>query len=171
MSNCAVILQRQVNSSSNFASFFILMIHNSSVNFKFNNYLFWIKVSHQSLKFENFECSLKQLSNSSCHFPNHISVSLHTLHQSSVSWTITPLCFFRSNVIYVACKVKLLNFDLSTENPQKFHFDWFKVKILRILSAQDKIHQIIVIFETTNQFFFKFCTILHCHDTQLLYTF
>ena len=155
----------------NFASFFIFMIYNSSVNFKLNNDLLWIKVSHQSVNFETLECSLKQLSNSSCHFPNHKSVSLHTLHQSSVSWKITPMCFFRSIVIYFAHKVKLLNFDLSTQNPQNFHYDWFKVKILRILSAQVKIHEIVVIFETTNQFFFKFCIILHCHDTQLLYTF
>ena len=31
------------------------------------------------------------------------------------------------------------------------------VQILRLLSAWVKIHQILVIFETADQFFFKFC--------------
>ena len=43
-----------------------------------------------------------------------------------------PSQFFRSNVIYFAQKEAI------------------KVKILRIFSAQIKIHQILVIFETAN---------------------
>ena len=43
--------------------------------------------------------------------------------------------------------------------------------ILIILSAWIKIHQILDSFETTNQFFFKFCINLQCHETQLLCTF
>ena len=39
---------------------------------------------------------------------------------------------------------------------------------MRLLSARIKIHQILVSFETTNQFFFKFCINLQCHETQLL---
>ena len=42
---------------------------------------------------------------------------------------------------------------------------------MRLLSARIKIHQILVSFETTNQFFFKFCINLQCHETQLLCTF
>ena len=34
-----------------------------------------------------------------------------------------------------------------------------------------KIHQILVSLETANQFFFKFCITLQCHETQLLCTF
>ena len=45
------------------------------------------------------------------------------------------------------------------------------MEILRISSAEIKIHQILVIFETTDKFFFKFCITLQCHKTQLLYTF
>ena len=41
------LLKRQVNSSSNVASFFITMIHNSSVNFKLIHFLLWIKESHK----------------------------------------------------------------------------------------------------------------------------
>ena len=39
-----------------------------------------------------------------------------------------------------------------------------KVEILKILSAQVKIHHIRIIFETTNQFFLKFCITLQCHE-------
>ena len=46
-----------------------------------------------------------------------------------------------------------------------------KSTFLRILSAWTKIHQILDSFETTNQFFFKFCINLQCHETQLLCTF
>ena len=49
--------------------------------------------------------------------------------------------------------------------------DQSKCKFLRLLSARIKIHQILVSFETTNQFFFKFCINLQCHETQLLCTF
>ena len=62
---------------------------------------------------------------------------------------ITPLYFFRSNVIYFAQKRQS------------------KCKFLRLLSAQIKIHQILVIFETTNWSFLTFCTILQCHETWL----
>ena len=78
------ILKRQVNSSSNFASFLIVMTHNSSVNFKLIHFLLWIKGSYQSPNFETFQCFGKNLQNSSCHFPNHKSVLLQVLHHSSV---------------------------------------------------------------------------------------
>ena len=66
------------------------------------------------------------------------------LRDSSVLWKITPLYFFMSNVIYFAQKEPI------------------KLKILRILSAQVKIYQILVIFETINQFFFEFSITLQC---------
>ena len=44
-------------------------------------------------------------------------------------------------------------------------------KFLRLLSARIKIHQVLVIFKTTNCFFFKFCITLHCHEIQLPCTF
>ena len=43
------------NSSLNFASFFIVMIHNSSVNFKLMHFLLRIKRSHQSPSFDIFQ--------------------------------------------------------------------------------------------------------------------
>ena len=133
------IFKWQVNSSSNFASFFIIMTHNSSVNFKLILFLFWIKGSQQSPNVETFKCSSENLPWSSCHFPNHKSVFLQISHHPSVSWKITPLYFFRSNIKYFA----------------QYKNQW-QCKLLRILSARVKIHQILVIFETTDQFFFKF---------------
>ena len=99
------VLKWQVNSSSNFASFFIVMTHNSSVNFKLTHFLLWIKGSHRCPNFETFGCSAKNLPNSSCYFPNHKSVFFcQILHHSSVSWNITPLYFFNSNIIYFVQK-------------------------------------------------------------------
>ena len=45
------ILNQQVNSSPNFALFFIVMTHNSSVNFKLIHCLLWIKSPNKSHDF------------------------------------------------------------------------------------------------------------------------
>ena len=126
------VLKRQINSFSNFASFFIVMTHNPSVNFKLIHFLLWIKGSNQSPNLETFKCSGENLPYSSCHFLNYKSVSLHIFHHSSVSWMVTPLYFFRSSIVYVTQKEPI------------------KVEILRILCGQVKINQIFVTFETTN---------------------
>ena len=60
--------------------------------------------------FETFECSGQNSSNSSCHFPNNRLVFLQILHHSSVSWKITPLYFYRSNIIYFAQKENFWDF-------------------------------------------------------------
>ena len=62
------ILKQQVNSSSNFVSFFIAMIRNSSVNCKLNSFLLWIKLFQQSHNFETFKCPGKNLPNFSMSF-------------------------------------------------------------------------------------------------------
>ena len=46
-----------------------------------------------------------------------------------------------------------------------------KWKCFRLLSAQIKIHEILLIFETTNFLFIKFCITLQCHETWLFCTF
>ena len=96
------ILKWQVNSSSKFASFFIVMTRNFSGDFNLILSLLWIKGSHQNPNFETFNCSDENFPYSSCHFPNHKSVFLRILHHSSVSWKITPLYFFSSNIKYFA---------------------------------------------------------------------
>ena len=140
------ILQWQVNSSSNFASLFIVMTHNSSVDFKLIIFLLWIKGSHHYPNFETLNCSGENLPYSSCHFPNHKSVFLQILHHPSVSWKITPLYFFRSNIKYFAQSSK------------------WKCKFWRLLSARVKFHQILVIFDARDQFFFKFWINLQGHE-------
>ena len=49
-------------------SFFIVITHASSVNFKLINFLLWTKASHQSPNFDTFECSGENLPISSCQF-------------------------------------------------------------------------------------------------------
>ena len=142
------------NSSSNLASFFIVMIHNSSVNFKLIYFLLWIKGSYQSPSFKTLECSGKNLPNSSCHFPNHESVFLQILHHSSVPWKITPLYFFRLNFIYFErrgpIKVQILEtFEFLDQNsPNSCHI-WNKLVFLQIL------HQSSVSWDITTLYFYS----------------
>ena len=94
------ILKQQVNSSSNFPSFFIIMTQKSSADFKLIHFLLWIKVWHQSPNFVTFKCSCENLPHSSCDFSNYKSVFLQILHHSSMSWDITSLYLFSWNFIY-----------------------------------------------------------------------
>ena len=93
------IFKWQVNSVSNFASFFILITHNSPLSFKLTHFLLCIKGSNESPNFENFMCSGENLANSSCHFQTTSQFFFKfctTLHHSSVSplfSVITPLYF------------------------------------------------------------------------------
>ena len=107
---------------SRFLSIFIVMTHKSTINFKFIYFLVWIKGSHQSSNFETFECSVKNLPNSSCHFPNHKSIFLRILNHSSVPWKIIPLYFFSSKIIFFGqkqpIKVQIFEiFECSGHNP------------------------------------------------------
>ena len=115
------ILKQKVSSSSIFVSFFIVMTHNSSVNFKVIHFLLWTKGSHQSSNFGTFECVGENWPNSSCQFQSNKSVVLQILHHSSISWKITPLYFFSSSNIYFAqkepIKVKISEtFECSGQN-------------------------------------------------------
>ena len=142
------VLKWKVISSSNFALFFIVMIHNSSVNFKVIPFPVWTKGSHQSSNFDTVKCSGENLPNFSCLFSNHWSLFLQNLHNSSVSRKITPLYFWRSNNIYFGHK-----------EPIK------KNKFLDFSSARVKFCEVHVNFKTTSQLPLNFCIILHCHDT------
>ena len=104
------ILKQQVSSSPNFVSFFIIMTHNSPVNFQLIHFILWIKGSHQSSNFET------------CHFPNHKSVFLQILHQFSMLSNITLLYLFSSNIIYFGQKVPIkCNFLLLSSDQVKIH--------------------------------------------------
>ena len=99
-----------------------------------------------------FQLVNKNLPNSSCHFRKYKSVCLQILHQSSVQSNITLLYFFLAQTLYTLVKSNSL-----------------KLKFLRFLSAQVKIHQIPHInFELTSRILFKFCIIFPSHDGELL---
>ena len=127
------IIKRQVISPSTFVSFFIVMTHNSSINFKVIPFLLWTKESHQSPNFESFKNSGENLPNFSCHFPNHKSVFLQNLHNSSMSWKINFLYFCSSNNIYLAQKesinVKIFEtFECSGQNSSNSFSQFWKYK-------------------------------------------
>ena len=63
----------KIHQIPNVMSFFIVMTHNSYVNFNLIHFLLWTKESHQSTNFDTFKCSGENLPNS-CHFSNHKSV-------------------------------------------------------------------------------------------------
>ena len=98
------VLKRLVNSSSNFASLFILMIYNFFANFNLIHFLLWIKGSYQSPNLKTFECSGENLPNSWCYFSNYKLVFLQILHHSSVLWNINPLYLFSSSIIHFVQK-------------------------------------------------------------------
>ena len=103
------------------------------------------------LKWNSYFLACENLPNSSCNFRKHKSVFLHILHPSLVQSNITHLYIFSSNIIFFG--------------------QWSPInsKFFKCSSSRVKIHQIPhVNFEMTSQFFFKFCIILHCHETQLL---
>ena len=133
------ILKLLVNSSSNFLSFFSVITHTSSLSFQLMHFLLWRTGSHQSHNFHTFNCSGEILPNFSCHFPDHKSVSLQILHNSSMSWKITLLHFFRSSVIYFVrkgpVKVQIFEtFECSDQNsPNSCHFWNNKSVFLQIL--------------------------------------
>ena len=54
-----LFLEQRVTYSSNFASLFRVMRHNSSVLFNLNLYMRWTKGAHHSANFQTFNCSHK----------------------------------------------------------------------------------------------------------------
>ena len=150
------ILTQQVNSSSSFASFFIVITDISPVNFKLILFLLWIKESHQSPNFETFKCSGENFWNSSCHFWKQKSVFLQILHQYSVLSNITPLYFFRSNIIYFGqrqpIKVQIFEiFECSGQNSTKYYQFWNDKSIPLPVLQQPIKAQIFEIFECSGQ--------------------
>ena len=67
------------------------------------HFLLWTKGSLENTNFDIFKCPDENLSNSSRRFPNHRSVFLQILHDSSVSWNIR-LCTFLGQAFYTLPK-------------------------------------------------------------------
>ena len=143
------ILNWQVKPSSNFVSLLILMAHNSPVSFKVIHFLFWIKGHKVQIFRLSNACSRKNLPNSSCYFWKHKSVF------RQIFASIFSAIKINSSVLSLAQTLC----TLVKSSPLKCNF-------LSFSSAQVKICQIPhVNFELTSQVLFKFCIILHCHDT------
>ena len=131
-------LKAQVSFLPNFASIFSDIKHISSVLFSSNTLYFGQMQLIKVQIFEIFECSDENLPNSSYHFPNHMPVFLQIFNDSSVSWKITPLHFFRWEVMYFAregpIKVQIFEtFECSNQNlPNSCHFWNNKTVFLQI---------------------------------------
>ena len=124
------------------------MIHNSSANFKLIHFRLWTKGPHQNPNFDTFKCSGENFSNFSCRFSNHKSVFLQVLHLFIVMKDNSSVLLYLKQYIRWSEGAHL------------------KCKFWRLSSARVKIRPIPhVNFKMTNQFFFNFCIILHCHDT------
>ena len=139
------ILKGQVDTYPNFVSLFSFMEDNSLYFLSSNNTYFALKGPIKVKMFETFDCSGQNVSNSLCQFWKDKSIPLQILYPSSVSQKITPLYFFSSNNIYFAqkkdTKIKFSGQNLPNSAPCQF---WNDLK---------------------SQFLFKFCIILHGHDT------
>ena len=87
--------------------------------------------------FETFECSVQNLSNSSCQFWNDKSIPYQILHHSWVLSKLTPLYLFSSNNIYFAqkdpFKVKTLEtFECSGQNLSNASCQFWNDKLIRL---------------------------------------
>ena len=146
----------------NHKSVFLQILHHPSMSWKITPlYFFSSKNTYFAQKepikvkiFETFECSGQNLSNSLCQFWNNKSIPLQIFHHSSLSLHITPVWIFWLYIFYFEQKYPM------------------KVSVLTLSIILMKIWQIPhVIFQTTGQFFFKFCMTLQCHEMYLLSTF
>ena len=129
------ILKWQINSSSNFASFFIVITHSSFVNFRLIHFLLCAKEFHQSPNFDTFECSDENFSNFLCHFSNNKSVFLQILHSvmkdnSSLLFRWNIKGYFCYKIIFchkVTVDVQLINFFIW--NKRIFHSWDIKISV------------------------------------------
>ena len=145
-----LILKPQVNSSSDFASFFIVMTRNSSVNFKLKHFLLWIKWSHHRPNFDIFQVLWWRF-----------AIFLMPFSKPHVSFCSNFASFFRVMKDHSSVLFWVKRYILYTKGTSQSEiFDNFKCS-----GHQFKIHKILVIFEITNQFFFESCIIRHCHKT------
>ena len=91
--------------------------------------------------FETFEY-LGQHLTSSCQFWNDKSIPLQILHQSSVSWDITPLHFLSWKILHTFGKrshesKNLVKFHVSSWMFEMLHFDGFLLSKSHKVSAKE----------------------------------
>ena len=139
-----LILNWQVNSRSNFVSFFIVMIQNFPVNFKLIRFYFEkkdpIKVPIfrlSNMLWWKFAKLLISFLKAQVNFPSNVASIFSAIKQNS------PILFLAQTL-----------YTLFKRSPLKCTF-------LRFLSAQITICWIP---EIASQFYFKFCIILNCQN-------
>ena len=127
-----------------------MITHDSSVNFQLMHFVLWAKRFHESTNFDTFHNSHSVMMKF-CQIP-HMSFSKPQVHFSSnLAWLFSVMKD-NSSVLF---RTKVFTLHERDES---------KCKLLRLFSAQIKIHQILLIFETTNRLFFKFCITLKYHE-------
>ena len=123
----------QISSSSNIASLFSVMKHNSSVLFWLKHNILSTKVVHQSAHFQTCHCFHYNSPNSSCHFlERRVSCSSNFASLFSVM-RYNSSVLFHQNICMLWAN------------------DPIKVQIFRLSTARMKINQIpYVIFQATS---------------------
>ena len=131
------IFKRQVNSYSDFSSFFSVITYNSSLSLQLMRFLLWTKRSYENTNFEVFKififkCSDENLPNSSCHFPNNKSVFLQIymtlqLHDSTL-YTLLKRDQSKCKFFYIYILPSKVAYQ--STNLVKFHLSSKKSEIL-----------------------------------------
>ena len=114
----------QVSFPLNFASPFSFMAHNPSETFKLKRYMLWTKRVHQ---WTVFQTVMKVHPIPHAIFETTRSGFIQILHHCSVSWKITLLYFFSSNIIYFG--QKLSNFWVVGWKFTKFLMSYLKPQV------------------------------------------
>ena len=127
------ILKRQVNSSSDFSLFFIVITFNSALNFYLNFFFSFGQKNPMKVPILRLPCALVKI----CQIP---LVIFQTTSQFFFKFCFTLKC----HELYLFCT--FLGQTLYTLHKR----DQSKRKFFRLFSARIKIHQILVIFETRN---------------------
>ena len=147
------ILKGQVNSSSDFSSFFRVITYNSSVSC--SSCIFYFR-QKDPMKIPILRLSSVLM---------NIFQIPHAIFQTTIQFFFKFCMTLQCHEIYMLC-------TFSGQTLYTLHKrDQSKCRCFRLFSARIKIHQILVIFETKNKFFFKFCTILWYYETYFLHTF
>ena len=134
------VFKWQVDSPPNLVSLFSFIKDNSSVIFSSNN-IYFAQKGHIKWKFLRLSSA---------------RVKIHLIPQ--VNFSSNFASFFIVMTYNSSVNFKLILFYFGLTVP-------IKIPILRIAIALVKIcHVSHVIFQATNQFFFKFCVTIQCHE-------
>ena len=136
-----LFFKAEVSSSSNFASFFSVITHISSILFWLKHNILSTKVINQSANFQTCHFLHQNSPNSSSYFWNKQSAFLQTLLPSSVSSDVTLFCTFSFKTLYALDRRSLLKCKFSGFNQIPY-----------------------IIFQATSELCFQFCIFFQCHD-------